>query len=170
MGTTTNIKIGTCSVKLAGTDLGFSKGGVTFTYSPEYADLLADTYGKTPIDKALVGEVVTVKVPFTEPQIARLKKAIPLGVNTVAGRLTFGSTAGQRLLAQAAQLVLHPQNNTAGDRSEDIVLHKAVVHKEVALNFEVDNQRVTEVEFVALIDTTKSDGNLLGFVGDSTAS
>jgi hypothetical protein len=32
-----------------------------------------------------------------------------------------------------------------------------------------DDDKVIEVEFLALIDETKSDGNYLGLIGDSTA-
>jgi hypothetical protein len=171
MADTTNIKIGSCSVFLGGVDLGHTKGGVTFSYSPEYTDITADKYGNTPIDKVLTGEILTVTVPLAEPQVARIKEIIPLSTEVgTNGRATIGKVAGSRLLAQAAQLVLHPLNNAANVLTEDIVLHKAVVHGEVSMNFEVDNERVVEVEFIALIDTTKSDGNLLGFVGDSTAS
>lgn len=168
MGTTTNIKIGAASVNAGGTDLGHTKGGVTFNYSPEYADIMADQYGSTPIDKSLKGELVTVKVPLTELQVARLLKAMPLGASAGGGdRMTFGQDAGARLLDQAVQLVIHPLTNN--DNSEDIVLHKAAVHGDVEFVFEVDNQRVAEVEFIGFIDTSKSEGNYLGFIGDSTA-
>lgn len=166
----TNIKIGACSVTFNSVDLGHTKGGVEVTYAPEFADITADQYGNTPIDKALTGEVMTVKVPLTESQVANLNVAAPL--STLAGatdaRATVGKDAGARLGAQAAQLVLHPLVNGASDYSDDIVLHKAVSHGEVVLPFMVDEQRVIEVEFIALIDTTKSNGNYLGHMGDST--
>ena len=167
---TTNIKIGACTVKLGGTDLGHTKGGVTVVYSPEFADITADQYGNTPVDKALLGEEVRVKVPLSESQVANIGKAIPLGTlaGAASGRLTVGSNAGARLLSDAAQLVLHPIANAADDLSEDVVIHKAVVDSEVEISFNNEDQRIIEVEFIALIDTTKANGNWLGFIGDST--
>lgn len=151
-------------------DLGHTKGGVEVTYTPEFADILADMYGTTPVDKALVGEVITIKVPLAESQVANLAKAIPLSTLTggTSGRTTIGKQAGARLGALAASLVLHPLVNGAGVLDDDVVIHKAVAHGEVVLPFMVDEERVVEVEFIALIDTTKSDGNLLGHIGDST--
>jgi len=166
----TNIKIGACSVTFNSVNLGHTKGGVEFTYSPEYADITADQYGTTPVDKALTGETVTVKVPLTETQVANLAVAVPMGtvVGASDGRVTVGKDAGARLSASAHALVLHPLVNSGTDYSDDIVLYKAAVHGEVVLPFMVDEQRVIEVEFVALIDTTKSTGAYLGHMGDST--
>jgi len=166
----TNIKIGACSVTFNAVNLGHTKGGVELSYSPEYTDITADQFGNTPIDKSLTGEIMTVKVPLTESQVANLAVAVPLGtvVGATDGRLTMGKDAGARLAAVAAQLVLHPLVNGATDYSDDVVLHKVAVHGEVVLPFMVDEQRVIEVEFVAFIDTTKSSGNYLGHMGDST--
>lgn len=170
MADTTNIKIGACSVNFNSVDLGHTKGGVTVNYSPEYAEITADQYGNTPVDKSLIGEMITIKVPLAESQVANLAKAMPLGTlaGSGNGRVTLGKNAGERLGAQAHQLVLHPLANDADDLSEDVVIHKAVVHGEVELGFNNEDERIVEVEFVALVDTTKADGNWLGFIGDST--
>lgn len=171
MSDASNIKIGACSVSFNGADLGHTKGGVTVNYSPEYADIQADQYGNTVIDKALIGEKLTVKVPLAESQVANLAKAIPLG--TLAGtnkRLTIGKDAGARLAALAAQLVLHPLVNAASNRDDDVVIYKAVVSEEVELSYAVDEERVVEVTFTALIDTAKASGSYLGIFGDSAAA
>jgi hypothetical protein len=46
------------------------------------------------------------------------------------------------------------------------VLHKAVIASEVKLEYKKDEQTVYEVEFFALIDETKTDGNFLASIGD----
>ena len=170
MSDTSNVNIGACSVTFGGTDLGHTKGGVVVTYSPEYADLTVDQYGNTPFDKALVGEVVTVKVPLAETQVSNINKAIPLSTLTGSsnGRATVGKEAGARLGTLASELVLHPISNSVSDLSDDVVFHKAVVQGEVEIGYNNEDERVVEVEFVALVDTGKSDGNLLGHFGDST--
>jgi len=166
----TNIKIGACSITFNSVNLGHTKGGVEVSYEPEYTDITADQYGNTPLDKALTGEAMTVKVPLTESQVANLAVAVPMG--TVAGasdgRLTVGKDAGARLAAVAHTLVIHPLVNASNDLSDDVVLYKAAVQGQVTLPFMVDEQRVIEVEFVAFIDTTKSTGSYLGIMGDST--
>jgi hypothetical protein len=171
MSDVANIKIGACSVVFGAVDLGHTKGGVTVNYSPEYSEITADQYGKTIIDRSLIGEKLTVKVPLAETQVANLAKVIPLG--TLAGtnkRLTLGKDAGARLAALAATLVLHPLVNAANNRDDDVVIYKAVVSGEVELNYNVEDERVMEVEFEALIDTTKSNGSYLGIIGDSAAA
>lgn len=170
MADTSNVNIGSCSVTYGGTDLGHTKGGVVVTYTPEYADLTVDKYGNTPFDKALVGEEITIKVPLAETDVAKINKAIPLSTLAGAtnGRATVGKDAGARLGALAGELVLHPLTNAVDDLSDDVVFYKAVVHGEVEIGYNNEDQRVIEVEFIALVDTTKSSGNLLGQFGDST--
>jgi hypothetical protein len=47
-------------------------------------------------------------------------------------------------------------------------MHKAVVSNTIELPYQNDGERIIEVEFTALLDESKSDGNYLGFLGDST--
>ncbi len=171
MGDKTNIKIGTNKVTFNGVDLGFTKGGETFNYEVETVDITADKYGNTPLDKAIIGEMVSVTVNLTEWQIGNFKVAIPAG--SVAGdtdkKLTLGREAGYRLSTDANELILRPERNVDGaDPSEDIVIHQAVSSEPVEIGMNNDDQLVFEVTFTGLIDTTKSNGNHLAFIGDST--
>lgn len=170
MGNATNIKIGACKMLFGGRDLGHTKGGVTVNYAPEYSDIVADQFGETPVDKALLSEALTVVVPMTESQLANIKVAIPLAteVGATDGRLTVGKNAGARLSSVAEQLVLHPLANADADATDDLVLYKAVVADEVEIAYNNEDQRVIEVTFMALVDTTKADGSWLGHIGDST--
>lgn len=169
MADVTNVKVGACSVTYNSVDLGHTKGGVELSYEPIYHDVTVDKYGETVVDKVLIGEKIIAKVPLAEFTIANLKVAMPQG--TFAGaanaRITLGHTAGTRASTSAAQLVLHPLN--MGTRANDIVLHKAYVASTVDLKMMVDEEKVYEVEFEALLDETKADGNYLGLIGDSTA-
>jgi hypothetical protein len=164
----TNVKVGACSVTFNGTDLGHTQGGVEVNYEPKYADVTVDKYGETVVEKYLSGEKLTAKVPLAEFTIANLKNAMPQG--TFAGaansRITLGHSAGVAAKTLAAQLVLHPLN--MGTRANDIVFHKAYVSSSVPLKHMVDNVKVIEVTFEALLDETKADGNYLGLIGDST--
>ncbi|MBN2263071.1 MAG: hypothetical protein JW735_09165 [Prolixibacteraceae bacterium] len=164
-----NVKVGACSVTFNDVDLGHTKGGVEISYEPVYHDVSVDKYGESIVEKYLVGEKWSVKVPLAELTIANLKVAMPQG--TFAGaanaRLTLGHSAGTKATTSAAQLVLHPLN--MGTRANDIVLHKAYVASTVDLAMKVDEENIVEVTFEALVDETKSDGNYLGLIGDSTA-
>lgn len=172
MGDVSKIQLGVQNIKYGVKDLGHTSGGCEFSYEPEYTDITVDLYGSTAVDKVLTGEVVKVTVPLTEVTLDNLKSAIPTGKLIVDGtdpnkkKLTFGSIAGKKLSASAQELTLHPSWLGDADKSFDIVLHKAVIASEVKLEYKKDEQTVYEVEFFALIDETKSDGNFLASIGD----
>ena len=160
--------MGVCSVTFNGVDLGHTLGGVEVSYEPFLEDKMVDKYGKTPIDQVFNGEKLSAKVPLAEFTIANLAIAIPTGTFGGAGnaRLTIGHSAGPKQSSVAYQLVLHPISE--GTRRHDIILYKAAVNSQITLQHKNDEQKIIEVEFVAYIDETKSDGNYLGMIGDST--
>lgn len=165
----TKVKVGVCSVSFNGVDLGHTKGGVEVSYEPSHHDVSVDKYGETVVEKYLMGEKLTAKVPLAESTIANLRISMPQ--STFAGaanaRITVGASAGQAAKVDSAQLVLHPLSE--GTRAFDIVLYKAYVGSTITLNHKVDEEKIVEVTFEALLDETKSDGNYLGLIGDSTA-
>ena len=169
MADITKVKVGACSITYNGVDLGHTKGGVEVSYEPTYKDVSVDLYGETVVEQYLTGEKLVAKVPLAESTIANLKVAMPNA--TFAGaanaRITLGKQAGAKASGDYAQLVLHPVNE--GTRAFDIVLHKARVSSQIVLNHKIDEEKIVEVEFMAILDETKSAGNYLGLIGDSTA-
>lgn len=166
----TNVKMGPCSVTFNGSDLGHTKGGVTVSYEPEYHDITVDKYGNTVVEKVLIGESLKVTVPLAEHTIANLEVAIPAGTDGGSGsRVTIGQDAGELMAQYAHTLVLHPLANAAGDRSEDVVLYKAVVGENIEFVMGNDGEKIAEVIFHALLDESKSAGSRLGLIGDSAA-
>lgn len=165
----TNVKVGVCSVTFNGVDLGHTQGGVEVTYEPVYRDVMVDAYGETVVEKYLMGEKLTATVPLAESTIANLKNAIPQ--STFAGaanaRITVGAKAGKKATDDAAELVLHPV--VEGTRAFDVVFHQAYVGSTVTIPHRNDEEKIVEVTFEALLDESKSDGNYLGLIGDSTA-
>lgn len=171
MADITNVKLGVCTVKLDGTDLGHTQGGVTVTYEPEYYDRKVDKYGNTVVEKVLIGESLKATVPLAEHTIANLKVGMPAATEAATdARITLGSNAGKLMAQYAAELVLHPEANDAADLSEDVVFHKALASEPVEMGYNNEGDRILEVVFHALLDESKADGNRLGFFGDSTAS
>lgn len=168
MADITNVQVGVCSVTFNGLDLGHTQGGVEVSYEPVHHDVMVDKYGETIVQKLLIGEKFTAKVPLAEYTIANLRNAMPQA--TFAGaantRITLGAVAGKKATDDSYQLVLHPINE--GTRRHDIVMHKAYVASTIVLNHKVDEEKLVEVTFEALLDETKSDGNYLGLIGDST--
>lgn len=169
MADITKVKVGVCSVTFNSIDLGHTIGGVEVSYEPEYKDVSVDKYGSTVVEKYLIGEKFTAKVPLAESTIDNLRNAIPQ--STFAGaanaRITIGAAAGKKATDDAYQLVLHPTGE--GTRAFDIVIYKAYVGSTITLSHTNDGEKIIEVTFEALLDETKSDGNYLGLIGDSTA-
>ena len=91
---------------------------------------------------------------------------------TLAGagnaRATIGSQSGKSATAKAVQLVIHPIA-AGSSRAYDIVMYKAYQAGKIALNHKIDEEKLIMVEYQALIDESKSDGNYLGLFGDSAA-
>ena len=169
MADITNVKVGVCSVTFNDVDLGHTIGGVEVSYEPVYKDVAVDLYGETVVEKYLIGEKLTAIVPLAEKTIANLKIAVPQGGFAGAGnaRLTIGAKAGKKATDDASELVLHPV--TEGTRAFDIVFHKGYVGSVIAIPHRNDEEHLVEVTFEAILDESKSDGNYLGLIGDSTA-
>ena len=169
MADITNVQVGVCTVTFNGVDLGHSKGGVEVSYEPTHHDISVDKYWETVVEKVLIGEKLTAKVPLAEFTIANLRNAIPQAqfAGAANARITIGANAGKKAKEDAYQLVLHPL--AEGTRRHDIVFHKAYVSSQITLMHAVDEEKVIEVTFEALLDETKADGNYLGLIGDSTA-
>lgn len=167
MASITNVQVGVCEVTINGTNLGHTKGSVEFTYEPEYFEATVDKYGNTPVNSYLIGQSVTLKVPLAEFTIANLGVAM-VGQFAGAGntRRQFGSNAGVKGTDNAYEVVAHPINE--GTRRHDIVLYKAYVSEAFTLTHAVDEEKIIEVTFKALVDETKSNNNYLGMIGDST--
>lgn len=167
MADVTKVKLGACSITANGVDLGHTIGGAEVTYTPEYKDMNVDLYGTTVFEKVLIGEMLQAKVALAESTIANLFKSIPQGVNGTT-KLTIGAKAGKLSTVDAVAIVLHPLENASNDKSLDVVLHKAISSEPITLPFKWEDETVSEVTFTALLDESKSDGNYLGLIGDST--
>lgn len=163
------VELGAVDVSVDGVSVGHCKGGAEVSYEPEYAESSVDAYGSTPVEARLKGERFTAKVRFAEYTIANLRKAMPQTqfAGAANARITLGAKAGKKASDDAVELVLHPSDK--GTREHDVVMYKAAVVSSVVVNHNNDDDKVIEVEFLALVDETKSDGNYLGLIGDSTA-
>jgi hypothetical protein len=162
-----NIKIGVCDVSLGGTDLGATKGGATITVDAEYSEMTVDQYGTSPVDFAVKGVKVKVEMNLAEAALDNIAAAMPHAVRANAKKLTFGRLAGYQIATLAKQLILHPQAMGA-DLAEDIVIYKAISLDPFELSFKIDEQRIYKVVLQGLVDSTRTNGALMGHFGDST--
>jgi len=129
-----NVKLGVCEVTFNDVELGHTKGGVVLTYEPSYHDVSVDAYGETVVDKRLLGEKITAKVPLAESTLANLQVAMPMAT-TDGTTLTIGSSVGDSLADEAKVLELHPVANAYDNLDDDFTMYKAVVTNTIELPY-----------------------------------
>lgn len=179
MATTANVKIGDVEVYLDFGDgngeqyLGHTKGGVEFTYEREFEDLTVDKYGSAPVDKSLTGTKLMAKAMLAEPTNTNLSHAVKEGLyaeNANDSKIGFGTESGYLASDNEATMRLHPRKNAADSRDEDVYLWRVHGVESIALNYKVDEQRLAEVTWEAMIDDSQPNGQLLGRIGDADIS
>lgn len=167
-GNIQNVRIGDAEVYLDGVHQGHTKGGVELSFEREFEDLTVDQHGSSPIDMALTGHNLTIKAFLAEITPGQWKASVPeapSATGDLGTKVGFGSDSGELLRQYAKQLRLHPRNKAADDYSEDVYIWLAVSSENVEQNYKIDEQRVFETTFRALVDDTKGDGFRLGQVG-----
>lgn len=162
-----NIQLGPCQVTYKGVDLGHTIGGVTVTYTPEWHETKVDKYGSSVVEKFLVGEKLSAEVNLAEFTLSNLQVAINQATLQGDDSVSVGSVAGKKASVNGGLLVLHPLAYAAGVRDYDVSIFKAVVTGELKLEHKNDGEKVLPVMFDGLIDENRSDGSMLGFIGDS---
>jgi len=152
-------------------ELGLTLEGSQLTIEQAGAEVASEQYGIAPIDYIYGGEKVTATLKFLESysQTANdVLKVLLQGSTDSSGATTkalqFGSVPGAKASSIAKQLRLHPAKtaNQATD-TEDIILYLAApIFTSDPIELSNSSPRVFTVTFLALVDTSKSDGNLLG--------
>ena len=162
-----NVQLGPCRVTYKGRDMGHTIGGVTVTYKPKFHDVKVDKYGDSIVEKFLVGEALEAEANLAEWTLANLTDAIAESTAQGDDSISMGSVSGKKASDQGGLLVLHPLAYADSVRDYDVSIYKAVVSGEVKIENKNDGEKVLPVKFEGLIDENRSDGNLLGFIGDS---
>lgn len=160
-----NVPLGVCDVYVGGRHVGHTIGGVEVVYSPEYHETKVDAYSGV-AERWLIGESLMAKVPMAEATLTNIKEAIT-HATAGSGYVSIGSKSGKRSSPAAETVRLHPIANAGDDLSDDVTIYKAHVTNEITLPFKNDGERIIEAEFSGLVDESRTDGNLLGLIGDS---
>jgi len=166
-----NIRLGICTVKLNGTDLGLTKGGTELTYKGNWHFVTVDLAGTTKIKKILIGEEATVKTNLAEDTFDNLVAALGGAAQKITDgtkhKVIFGRAPGFEAVSYA--LLLHPVAAGAS-LEEDLTIYKASGNGELSRAFQLENERIIPVTFEALADLTRTNGDYLMCIGDSSAA
>ena len=159
------LKIGTGPFQLTyGSDsLGYTKGDAKFSYTPNYRPRQVDEMGQTPIDYVLGGEELKVTVTLKQEQVGLLLLVIPEGLAGGTTKWYMGRKPGGKASDHAKILELTPIDTTTTSISK-IHFWKAVVIDPIEKAFSWESDSDFAVTFTILADTTKSDGQYLGYV------
>lgn len=165
---------GPCRITLDGVDLGHTLGGILFTANRELVKVMADKYGTTPIDYVLNGTEATLEFQLAQTDYRQLDPTMPEtssydGAGTM-DRIDIGGDAGYSLRRDAKQMIIHPLKNADSDLSEDITLYLVVNTGNVEIPYRVDEQKVVNCTFTALVSESYGAGRRLGHIGPAAVS
>lgn len=74
---TTNVKLGICTIVYGGVDLGYTKGGVEVEVATETYKSMIDQFGNTPIKEYITARTCVVRCPLAETTLEILKDIMP---------------------------------------------------------------------------------------------
>lgn len=165
---------GPCVITFKGIVLGHTLDGIDLTAERELTEVQVDKYGHTPIDFVLSGNNLMLKFKLAQTEWDQWEAAMPETSSYdgagVADRVDFGADAGYSLRQDAGVLVVHPMKNAATDLSDDITIYLAVSAESLTLPIKIDEQRVLEVTFKALVSEAYGTGRRLGHYGPANVS
>jgi len=175
MANPNDVKLGPCTVTYDGTDLGYTKGGVTFSVATETNPVTVDQEGDTPLSEVITQRQVTVDVPMAETTLANLVAIMPgatlVGTAGNPQRVDVVSGVGTDLRTLAKPLILHPLSSDslpAADVAKfDVHVHEAGVGGNIEFAYESNEVRVYAVTFTGFPRT--ADGVLFS-MGDPSAT
>jgi len=89
-GNSDNIIIGAATISIDGSDVGFTKGGVTVRYEPEFLDIFGDQ-AVGAVRKARINERLYVATTLLEVTLERIRNAFMQPADQLVGStLTLG--------------------------------------------------------------------------------
>ena len=161
-------------VKFNGIVLGFtSPDGVTLTLERNDIAVNVDQYGASVLKLLSAGENLRIQVTLMQFDVDLFKVAVPWGRvlrNGANERITFGRIPGRESTDYAKELILHRTTDAASLKTRDIKFFKAIVQEVGDIAANAANPLGIPITFLALIDTSKADGSLLGEIGTTAAT
>lgn len=151
-----NFHIGAGDLKINGVSVGHTTPeGVLVNIEPDVHLHLSGKWGTTPVKAALKGYMVTVQVTMGETTLANLQDVVA-GANQDAGKLQLGGLAGREI--PGVELTLEPFDGT-----ENWYFTNAVPSSPVEVAYQVENERVYQVTFTAMVDENAADDENIGY-------
>jgi hypothetical protein len=151
-----NFRIGAGSLSIDGNDVGLTtEEGVVVNYEPDVHLHMSGKYGNTPVKASLIGQTLTLEVWMAEHTLENIENAYA-GVTLATGKISFGGLAGREV--EGKELILTPFDGTPS-----WYFRNAVPTSAVEANYKVNDERIINVTFTAMVDPDASDEDNMGY-------
>lgn len=158
---TENFHIGAGAISIDGKDVGATTpNGVVVNYEPEVHLHNSGKYGNTPVKASLIGKLLTIDMELAESTLLNMSRVYAGATTdgaTTPTKVKFGGIAGVEI--EGKTIVLTPYDGTPG-----WTFRNAIPSSPVAMNYTVEDERVFQVTFTALIDSTAPEDENLAYV------
>lgn len=164
---------GASAVSIGGTDVGFTdESGVKITVSTKKAEAKVALYGDTPVSDFIVSQNVKAEFILSQTDWASLALVLPGCTKVTSGansRVDFGVYAGTRTTGVA---VVFAPVATAYATVNKFTIFNAALDSEPEIVYSGDENGIQKWKVIVkgMIDTTKSNGQLLASYGDTSIS
>lgn len=164
-----NFELTPCRVTYKGVDLGATLGNVKVSIKEELAEMKADQYGKTIIDRRVSGFSATIETSIAENQNKNNWYAIfpahKLVTNPVTGfsNFYFDSAVGTAMADLGGPLILHPLSRANSDLSGDVLVYIATANGASEYEFGPDKQIAMKIHWDMYPDFTTTPPRFLLF-------
>lgn len=166
-----NMELTPCRVKFGGVDLGGTLGNVVVKPTIEKAEIKADQFGTSVLDRRVKGSKITVETILAEIKFKdNWMVAFPsLRDTTVLTDrvLDFVSKVGESDLAKADTLLLHPLSLPNSDESADFSAPLAVAEEVSEITYGPEAQQGLKVVWNLYLDTSQTPAFLARYGKES---
>jgi len=159
----TNLTHGPAQVLFDDVEAGHTQGGVEITVTPNNRARNVDQFGDGEVAYIHTGDEVRINCPLAEWNIASMSRIYAAGLLTgisgsTSGYVGIGRSAG--FIYQTADMKVIPRlSSQAAQRAQ---FYRTCPIGEFSLMHNADDDRIFEVEYAALVDESKTDGELIG--------
>jgi hypothetical protein len=168
-----SIELGPCVLDYGGFEINHTIGGVTVRVEPMMKDIKTDQLGESIVDQRIVGWNVRAVVPMAQSDYLSLKAVATFTDADPTDAWLEDRKLGTSMRELGQALTLHPTGREALDTSADIDFYLAIPVGELELPYSFANEKVYNVEFLALpksgFDTAEPGNFFMIGAGDPAA-
>jgi hypothetical protein len=152
-----NFRIGAGELEVNSQDVGHTtEEGIVVSVEPSIHLHRSGKWGMTPVKSSILGYEVTVQITMAETTLENLQRAIA-GSTTGGNNVQIGGLAGREV--EGNEIVLTPFDGT-----ESWTFRNAVPTSPIEVLYQVENERVYQATFTALVDEDSPDDSNVVFV------